>query len=71
MKANLSRTNAMTGKTLASFLAITFGLTWGIAALLIMFPNQIAAIFGEIGLNNPLVILAIYAPGFAGLSLVM
>lgn len=71
MKANLSKTNAMTGKTLGSFLAITFGLTWGIAALLIMFPNQIAAIFGEIGLSNPLVILAIYAPGFAGLFLVM
>jgi uncharacterized protein len=60
----------MKTKTLIPFLAITFGLTWGIAAILILFPNQIAAIFGEIGTGNPLVILAIYSPGFAGIFLV-
>ena len=31
---------------------------------------QIAAIFGEISLSNPLVILAVYSPGFAGVFLV-
>jgi membrane protease YdiL (CAAX protease family) len=60
----------MKTKTLIPFLAITFGLTWGIAAILILFPNQITAIFGEIGTGNPLVILAIYSPGFAGIFLV-
>ncbi|MCP4543344.1 MAG: CPBP family intramembrane metalloprotease, partial [Chloroflexi bacterium] len=30
---------------------------------------QIAAIFGEIGLSNPLIILAVYSPGFAGIFL--
>ena len=39
----------MKTKTLIPFLAITFGLTWGIAALLIFFTDQIVAIFGEIG----------------------
>ena len=60
----------MKTKTLTPFLVLTFGLTWGIAALLILFPEQIATIFGEIGTSNPLVILAVYSPGFAGLFLV-
>jgi len=61
----------MKTKTLTPFLVLTFGLTWGIAALLILFPDQVAAIFGEIGLSNPLVILAVYSPGFSGLFLVL
>jgi membrane protease YdiL (CAAX protease family) len=60
----------MKTKALTPFLALSFGLTWGIAALLILFPDQIAAIFGEIDLSNPLVILAVYAPGLAGIFLV-
>jgi hypothetical protein len=60
----------MKTKTLIPFLALSFGLTWGIAALLILFPDQVSAIFGEIGLGNPLVILAVYSPGFVGLFLV-
>lgn len=60
----------VTNKTLASFLAITFGLTWGLAALLFMFTDQIIAIFGEISASNPLFILAVYAPGIAGVLLV-
>ncbi len=58
-------------KTLLIFLAITFGLTWGLAAVAILFADQVTAIFGEIGLTNPLVILAIYSPGIAGVGLVL
>jgi uncharacterized protein len=57
-------------KTLATFIALTFGLTWGLAALAILFTDQVTAIFGEVGLTNPLVILAIYAPGLAGVFMV-
>jgi membrane protease YdiL (CAAX protease family) len=57
-------------KALGWFLALTFALTWGLAALFILFTDQIAAIFGEIGLSNPLVILAVYSPGIAGVFLV-
>jgi len=57
-------------KTLLPFLALTFGLTWGLAALFIFFSDQIVAIFGEVGLSNPLVILAVYSPGIAGIFLV-
>lgn len=60
----------ITTKTLGPFLVITFGLTWGLAALLFLFTDQIVAIFGEVGPTNPLFILAVYAPGFAGVALV-
>jgi len=57
-------------KTLIPFLALTFTLTWGLAALLILFYDQIVAIFGEVSTTNPLYILAVYSPGFAGIFLV-
>ncbi len=60
----------MTTKTLISFLALTFGLTWGIAALYILFTDPLVAIFGEISIRNPLFILAVYSPGFAAVFLV-
>jgi membrane protease YdiL (CAAX protease family) len=60
----------MTVRTLVPFLALAFGLTWGIAALLILFTDQIVAIFGEISTSNPLFILAVYSPGIAGVFLV-
>ena len=60
----------MKTKTLIPFLALSFGLTWGIAAILILFYDQVVAIFGEISLTNPLFILAVYSPGFAGVFLV-
>jgi len=60
----------MKTKTLVPFLALTFGLTWGIAALLIFFTDQVVAIFGEITSSNPLYILAVYSPAFAGIFLV-
>ena len=43
----------MKTKTLIPFLALTFGLTWGIAALLIFFTDQVAVIFGELSSSNP------------------
>jgi len=60
----------MKTKTLVPFLALTFGLTWGIAALLIFFTDQVVAVFGEITSSNPLFILAVYAPGFTSIFLV-
>jgi hypothetical protein len=57
-------------KTLIPFFAITFGLTWGLVAMLILFYDQIIAIFGEVSMTNPLFILAAYSPGIAGVFLV-
>jgi membrane protease YdiL (CAAX protease family) len=60
----------MTIKTLVPFLALTFGMTWGLAILLMLFTDQIVAIFGEISMSNPLFILAVYSPGIASVLLV-
>ena len=65
-----SKTTSMTAKTFVPFLALTFGLTWGIAALLILFPDQIIALFGELSTSHPLFILAVYSPGLAGVFFV-
>jgi len=62
---------AMSTKTLALFLAFTFLLTWGLAACFMLFPESITAVFGEPGLSNPLVVLAIYAPGIVGVLVVI
>ena len=61
----------MKTKTLIPFLVITFGLTWGLAAMLFLFYDQVVAIFGEVSMSNPLFILAVYAPGIAGIVLVL
>ncbi len=61
----------MKTKTLIPFLAITFSLTWGLAALLMLFYDQIVAIFGEVSSTNPLFILAVYSPGIAGVFLIL
>ena len=60
----------MKTKTLIQFLVLTFGLSWGIAALLILFTDQMVAIFGEITNRNPLYIFMAYSPGIVGIFLV-
>lgn len=70
MKTTDIAQRGLTFRSLGPFLALTFGLTWGIAALLILFPDQIEAIFGELSSTNPLFILAVYSPGIAGTLLV-
>lgn len=61
----------MKTKTLIPFLLITFGLTWGLALLLMLFYDQIVALFGEVTPGNPLFILAVYSPAIAGIALVL
>lgn len=70
MKPTYSSSRAMRVKTIGPFLSLTFGLTWGLAALVFLFTDQVVAIFGEIGYTNPLYILAVYAPAFAAIFLV-
>lgn len=61
----------MTTRSLIPFLAITFGLAWASIGLLILFPDQIASVFGELSAKNPLFILAVYAPAIAAFTLVI
>lgn len=58
-------------RTLVPFLAITFGITWGLVCLLILFQSKIEAVFGELSAKNPLFILAVYAPAIAAFVLVL
>lgn len=62
---------SITTRALTPFLALAFGLTWGLAALLLLFQDQIIAIFGEPSMSHPLVILAVYSPGIAGVLVVL
>jgi membrane protease YdiL (CAAX protease family) len=57
-------------KTLLSFLALTFALSWIPMALFVMFPEQLTPVFGEMSSTNPLFLLAVYAPGLSGIFLV-
>ncbi|NJM67198.1 MAG: hypothetical protein HC851_16750 [Acaryochloris sp. RU_4_1] len=50
---------------LVPFLLITFGLTWGVFALFILFQEQMTAIFGEVTGQHPLFILAVWTPAIA------
>ena len=62
--------STMTVRSLWPFFALAFGLGWGLAALPILFPEQIEAIFGPVSGTHPLFILAVYSPAIAGVFLV-
>ena len=57
-------------KTLVSFLALTFGLSWIPMALFMLFADQFTALFGEMSSTNPIFLLAVYAPGISGIFLI-
>jgi hypothetical protein len=50
---------------LLSYVILTFGITWGLAACFVLFPAQIAATFGKASVSNPLFLLAVYAPSIS------
>lgn len=56
---------------LAPFLLLAFGLAWGIFALLILFPGQVAELFGELSGRHPLFVLAVYAPAISAFSVII
>jgi membrane protease YdiL (CAAX protease family) len=62
--------HGLTPRSLRAFFALAFGLGWGLVAMLILFRDQVEAIFGQIGYTNPLFILAVYSPAIAGIGLV-
>ena len=57
-------------RALVPFLAMAFGLAWGIFAVFIFAPG-VAALFGEISGSHPLFILAVYAPAIAAFAIVV
>ena len=69
-RARIKQRPIMGTKTLLSFLALTFGLSWVPMALFMIFPDQLTPIFGEISTSNPFFLLAVYAPGISGIFLI-
>jgi uncharacterized protein len=61
----------MTHRTLFVFFILSFGISWGIRALFLLFTAPAEALFGKLGYTNPLFILAVYAPALAALGLVL
>lgn len=61
---------AMGTKTLLSFVALTFGLSWVPMTLFILFADQLVPLVGEMSSTNPFFLLAVYAPGISGIFLV-
>mgnify|MGYP001826340124 CR=1 FL=1 len=57
--------------SLLPFLFIAFGLAWGILALFIFLPDQMANLFGRLTGQHPLFFLAVYAPAIAAFIVVI
>ncbi len=62
-------THSDRGRQLTIYLCAVFAWTWGIAALLVAFPDRIEAIFGEMHAAHPLFVAAVYAPSLLSLVL--
>lgn len=56
--------------SLIIFFLIVFGLAWGLLLVFSIFPEQVAAVFGEVSASNPLFILAVWSPALAAILLV-
>lgn len=52
-------------KAIIPFLALAFGLAWGLFVVLLTIPDTVSAIFGPMSASNPLFILAVYSPALA------
>ncbi|WP_084125934.1 CPBP family intramembrane glutamic endopeptidase [Demequina sp. NBRC 110054] len=71
MLDSIRTTRPMTIRTVIPFFSMAFGLSWGLAALAIIFADQLEPLLGPIGLTNPLFFIAVYAPAFSGVGLVI
>jgi membrane protease YdiL (CAAX protease family) len=56
--------------SLRTFFLATFALSWGLGVLMVVFIDQVEAVFGPMGYTNPVFILVVWGPGIVGLSLV-
>ena len=56
---------------IAPFFTLTFALTWGLGAALVVFPDQITSVFGALSVTNPLYLIMTWSPGLVGILLVV
>ncbi len=53
------------------FVLLTFGITWGLMALMIFKSDLMESLFGELGVTHPVYILAVWSPAVAAFTLVL
>ena len=53
-----------------AFFLLTFGITWGLGGLYVLFPSQMEAAFGKAAFYHPLFFLATYAPAISALIVI-
>lgn len=61
----------MTQRALIPFFALSFGIPWGIAALVLLMPDAMADGLGELSATHPLFYLAVWAPAIAAIVTVL
>lgn len=61
----------MPSRVVASFLAMTFLITWGIVGFYVFAPERALALFGALSGSHPLFFLATWAPAIAAFTLVL
>lgn len=54
--------NSQSRRELIQYTILVFAVTWGIASILIIFPEAVEAVFGEMSTLSPVYFLAVYAP---------
>ena len=52
----------MKKRPLIWFFVLCFAITWGVGALFLTLPDLMARVFGEMSLENPLFVLAVWGP---------
>lgn len=64
----MSSGTSIPSRAIIPFLALTFGIAWGLFVLLLTIPDTLTAVSGPVSVSNPLFILAVYAPALAALT---
>lgn len=62
--------DGMDSRTVRHFFALAFLIGWGIAILMLVFQQQVEALFGEIGYTNPVFVLVVWSPALAASYLI-
>jgi membrane protease YdiL (CAAX protease family) len=58
-------------RDLVFFVCLTFGISWGVIGMFVVFPEWASSLFGEISGSHPLFFLATWAPAISAVVLVL
>lgn len=58
-------------RSVVIFFGLTFGIAWGLVAVLAAFPGTVEAVFGPVRHSNPLFIIAVWSPALSAVFLVL